>query len=387
MRSRPALFRPLIAGALLFVAGCQDIHDPTTPIAAPDEAALAQGPAAQDLAAWFVRASPEVLALPFTVFADHDESANRLVFGVERGSAVFGVQRALSALRIPAAAYEIRIVEPIHFASTLRSEHRPTMGGLQIHWSGYVCTLGFSVDHAGGRSFITNSHCTDQQGTTGNTQYNQPTRTISPDPIGFEAHDPAYTRGGGCSPGKVCRFSDAARALYEPGIESKARIAKTTGENNGSLDVAGYFTITSQDNSTTHFSTGTTIHKVGRTTGWTSGPVTNTCVTVNVSGSNIQLRCQTMVQSSGSVLVGGGDSGSGVFRRTSGDNVQLVGILWGGSTSGDRFVFSPLKNIQDELGTMNATTDGVGGNGGGGGGGGEDPAPCVPRGPNGNNCK
>ena len=385
MRSRAALHL-LTAGALLVVVGCQDIQNPTTPLAAPDEAALARGPAAQDLAAWFARASPEVLALPLTVFADHDESAGRLVFGVERGSAVFGVQRALSALGVPAAAYEVRIVEPIHFASTLRDQHSATMGGLQIHWSSHICTLGFSVDHAGGRSFITNSHCTDQQGTTGNTQYNQPSRTVSPDPIAFEAHDPAYTRGGGCSKGKVCRFSDAARALYVDGVESKARIAKTTGENSGSLDIAGHFTIASQNNSTTNFSNGTTIHKVGRTTGWTSGSVTHSCVNVNVSGTNIQLRCQTIVQRSGSMIVGGGDSGSGVFTRGSGDDVQLVGILWGGSTSGDLFVLSPLQNIQDELGSMNATTDGVGGGSGGGPGDPEEPAPCVPRG-KGNNCK
>jgi hypothetical protein len=53
--------------------------------------------------------------------------------------------------------------------------------------------------------------------------------------------------------------------------------------------------------------------------------------------------------------VGGGDSGSGVFRVTSGDNVQLLGILWGGNSSGTLFVFSPLKNIQQELGTLVAT--------------------------------
>jgi hypothetical protein len=87
--------------------------------------------------------------------------------------------------------------------------------------------------------------------------------------------------------------------------------------------------------------------------------------------------------SSNQQIVAGGDSGSPVFRLTSGDNVELVGILWGGSSSGDRFVFSPLKNIQDELGGVTATKDG---SGGGGGGGGDDDPPCVPRG-NSGKCK
>jgi hypothetical protein len=92
--------------------------------------------------------------------------------------------------------------------------------------------------------------------------------------------------------------------------------------------------------------------------------------------------------------VGPGDSGSPVFKITSGDNVELAGILWGGNTSGSLFVFSPLKNIQDELGAMTATWDGTTGGGGGSGGddGGDDgggggSGECIPRGPNGNNCK
>jgi hypothetical protein len=75
-----------------------------------------------------------------------------------------------------------------------------------------------------------------------------------------------------------------------------------------------------------------------------------------VSGSNITQLCQTYVEDpNGAVLVGGGDSGSNVFRITSGDNVQLVGILWGGSSNGKLFVFSPLKQVQDELGSLTAT--------------------------------
>jgi hypothetical protein len=375
--------RVLLLALVVGLTACQDLSEPMAP---PDPAFNQGAGVGQDMRALFSAASPEIMALPQTVFASFDEAANVLVFGVENANARRGVQNALARRGVAAAAYRIEITEPIHYASdNLRSRHRPTVGGLQIHWSSYVCTLGFNVDHGAGRSFITNSHCTDRQGTTGNTAYYQPASSVDSSPIAFEADDPAYFRGSGCSVGKNCRYSDASRALYTSGAGStRGSIAKTSGPNNGSLGVTGHFTISAQDNSTTRFATGTTVNKVGRTTGWGQGEVTNSCATVNVSGSSIQLLCQTLVQRSGSVIVQGGDSGSPVFRVTSGDNVTLVGILWGGNSSGDLFVFSPLKGVQDELGAFTATSGGTAPPPDDGGG--EGPAPCVPKG-NGKNCK
>jgi len=353
MKRSTLLLLPLSLAALV---AC---HDATSPASPPGDGAAARGAApGQEVAALFRAESSEIMAMPRTVFAAHDADAGLMVFGVEDNATLASVRAELARRGIPASAYRVEITPAIHpMSDNLRSEHRPTKGGLQIHWSQYVCTLGFNVDHAGGRSFITNSHCTDNQGTTGNTQYNQPLRSTSADPIAFEADDPAYARIAGCSRGKVCRYSDAARALYQPGTEStRGSIAKTTGLNNGSLSVAGSFTVTAQNNTSTNYSG--TLHKVGRTTGWSSGNVSNTCATVNVSGSNIQLLCQTIVQRNGTRIVQGGDSGSPVFQKGTSDDVMLVGILWGGNSAGDLFVFSPLKNIQDELGTMAATSGG-----------------------------
>jgi hypothetical protein len=378
-----ASLRVVLAAYVLLATACQDISQPVTP---GDPAFNAQGNAiGQDMRAMFAAVSPEIMALPHTVFAARDEAANVLVFGVENANAAFAVATALSRRGVPASAYRVEITEPIHFAiDNLRSRHRPTVGGLQIHWSNYVCTLGFNVLHSAGRSFITNSHCTEQQGTTGNTAYFQPSSSVDSSPIAYEADDPSYFKGGVCSRGKNCRYSDASRALYQSGASSTVgSIAKTSGPNNGSLAVTGTFEISAQENSTTRFDVGATVNKVGRTTGWGQGQVTNSCTTVNVSGSNIQLLCQTLVQRSGSVIVQGGDSGSPVFTITSGDKVKLVGILWGGNSSGDLFVFSPLKNIQDELGAVTATSSGTAPPSEGGGT--EDP-PCTPRG-NSGNCK
>lgn len=369
-----------IAAAAFVVIGCADSPDPTAPL---QDASQSRGVAQDRLAELFARTSPAVMALGGTVFADHDEAAGKLVFGVQNANAAAGVQRSLEARGVSSADYQVVVTQPIQNMVGLRDRWRPTRGGIQIHFGGYLCTMGFNVDHAGGRSFITNSHCTNKQGGTEGTTYYQPTSSVDGTVIATEASDPTYGSLPGCSAGKVCRYSDASRALYSGSVTSdRGVIGKTSAANNGSLEVTGAFTVTAQNNNSTNFSG--TVNKVGRTTGWTQGNVSNTCVTVNVSGSNVQQLCQTLVQKSGTVLVQGGDSGSPVFTL-SGDNATLIGILWGGNGTGDLFVFSPLKNIQDELGGLTATADGSGGGTGGGGGG--DPAPCVPKGPQGKNCK
>jgi len=342
----------LVATALL--AGCADAPGPAGPTGTPEF----QGVASQaQVADWFTRASPAVLALAGTVFADHDEVANRLVFGVENEAAIPGVRNALARLGIPANAYDVQVTEPIRMVATLRDRWRPTQAGIQIHFSRFLCTLGFNADDGAERSFITASHCTDRQGGVEGTQYFQPTSSVDPTVIATEVEDPPYFQGGACPRGRKCRYSDAARALYSANVGStRGAIAKTAAPNTGSLEVIGTFTITSQDNTSSNFPLGTTLNKVGRTTGWTQGNVTRTCVNTNVSGSRITLLCQTFVEDpAGAVIVGGGDSGSNVFRITTGDNVELVGILWGGNSSGTLFVFSPLKQVQDELGALTTT--------------------------------
>jgi hypothetical protein len=58
--------------------------------------------------------------------------------------------------------------------------------------------------------------------------------------------------------------------------------------------------------------------------------------------------CQNFV----SAGVGGGDSGSDVFQVVSGTNVKLAGLLWGGSSAGNLFVYSPFANVVRELGAL-----------------------------------
>jgi len=121
-------------------------------------------------------------------------------------------------------------------------------------------------------------------------------------------------------------------------------IAQTSGPNNGSLTITGSFNITSEANAIV----GDVANKVGRTTGWTQGMVTNTCVNTGVSGTRIVQLCQTFV----SAGVGAGDSGSDVFGQTGGSSVRLLGILWGGNSQGTQFVYSPIGNVEQELGPL-----------------------------------
>jgi hypothetical protein len=172
---------------------------------------------------------------------------------------------------------------------------------------------------------------------------------VDPTQIGTEVADPVYVKGGaGCPRGKTCRRSDSARIAYVNGAnQALGLIAATNAPNNRSLDIVGSFSITSDDTNN-GIAVGQTVNKVGRTTGWTAGAVTNKCVDTGVSGSRVFLFCQNFV----SAGVGGGDSGSDVFRVVSGTSVQLEGILWGGNSAGTTFVYSPLQSVIQELGPL-----------------------------------
>jgi hypothetical protein len=307
------------------------------------------------LGGWFAKLSPEVLALPGVVYTDLDESTNRLVVAVEPGVTSMGVLGAAARLGVPAAAVTFKQVGAIHPLVTLRDRIRPVRGGLQLSIAGLgTCTLGFNAFHGSERSFITNSHCTNQQGGVDGTNFSQNIGAGSTNIIGTEVEDPfyfPYPIYSACPAGRVCRMSDAARANYKASVGSLlGRIARTTGPNNGSLTIGNpsSFTITSEATGSS-FVVGTPANKVGRTTGWTIGVVTGSCVHSNQAFSNITKLCQTYVAAKS----GPGDSGSPVFQLLSGGtNVRLLGILWGGPSDGSYFVFSPMKNIEQDLGAL-----------------------------------
>ncbi|HEV8264747.1 MAG TPA: hypothetical protein VGQ06_07335 [Gemmatimonadales bacterium] len=316
------------------------------------------------LDAWYRQARPGAFAISGIILGDVDEGHNRLRFGVADAGAVAGVRGVLAQLGIPAGAAIVEQRAPIVAVATLRDRVRPLVGGLQINFFAspvspvtLICTLGFNALRNGVPSFITNSHCSNVEGGTETpTDYYQNLRSGgAANFIGTEVDDPQWTSQANldCPPPFACRYSDASRAQLAPGVEfTLGRIARidevTTSLDDQVHTIAGFFTIKGERADPVQ---GEIANKVGRTTGWTLGPTTETCVDVLALGTTHIRLCQAIV----SALVDGGDSGSNVFwRRGTGSNVTLLGILWGGSVDeqNPEFVYSPMSGIERELGAL-----------------------------------
>lgn len=293
-----------------------------------------------------------LLDTPGLATLDADEGANRVRVGLETGAPASLRERLvarLDELGVPRNAVVFEDVEPIYPVQTLRDAFDPVPAGVEIHWSNFLCTLGFNVarvpssDLQDACFFVTNDHCTDVQGQVTGTTYRQPAFGTQ---IAVEVLDPPFFSGGPCPAGRVCRYSDAALARYDGPVGCDfGTIARTTGLGSITIDPAvPRWDIVRKLQSV---SVGHVVAKVGRTTGWTEGPVVQTCVDTNVANSNITRLCQSTVTAG----VGGGDSGSPVFlRRVESSLAALVGILWGGNGAGTLFVFSPVENIEAEFG-------------------------------------
>ncbi|ARA93984.1 MAG: hypothetical protein D6685_00560 [Bacteroidetes bacterium] len=319
----------------------------------------------RQLQEWRLLVRQNLLGHDGVMSLDIDERVNRLTVGIEDAAHREQTRAALEALGIPEEAVlvvetspftPLQAIPPGWQGNTLVEEVDPKAGGLQIERSaGGACTLGFNATWYNQQTgqyedaFVTNSHCTNVQGGVENTAFGQPD---SPDVIGTEVQDPPYFSGTSgyytCPVGYVCRLSDSAVVRYAPGIDHVlGKIYKTrsygTGGSMGSIIHDGnMFTITSTG---TYPYAGQTLNKIGRTTGWTRGPVSNTCIDISQYGTSIILLCQGIVDARSD----GGDSGSPVFRQLSENEVRLEGILWGENPNAHQFAFSPIASVTQEL--------------------------------------
>ena len=291
----------------------------------------------RSLATWR-RSARALLDLPGVVYLDIDESTNRLRLGVtSEGPSRELVDRSLISHFIPASAVQVESTTAVNRVATLQDRVRPTFGGLQIQTTSQPsCTLGFNAYLSGTKGFTTASHCTNTQGGAEGSVFYQDSYS-SGNRIGVESSDPDYFTVQPCTPGRRCRYSDIAFQTYDDSVDTRdGRIYRTTynGQYSGSLTIDSshpYFVVRGEDLEPTQ---GDTLHKIGRTTGWTTGPVTGTCVDTNVANSNVRMLCQYHAD----MGVGGGDSGSPVFGwhyggSSGGDEVTLYGSLWGKPTT------------------------------------------------------
>lgn len=253
-------------------------------------------------------------------------------------------------LGIPADAFRVDYREPITLE--LQSTRTDLRGGLQIQNSnsGSTCTLGPVVllpDVFPGvqvKGFLTNSHCTKDWFALGSISDPIYQATVgSGNHIATELVDPPPTTSG-CAMGTACVFADAVFLQWNSYSNTNHKLGtvyKTLyrGTSNGSTVVSGYFTITSDG----FGYLGQEVNKVGRTTGWTYGDVTDTCEHWEHPG-NVWALCQWEANYGSA----DGDSGSPVFTWSgTGTNISLVGMHWG--SSGSTRIYSPIAMIRGHL--------------------------------------
>ena len=302
-----------------------------------------------ELKQWRDGMNAEVLGLPGVILTDIDEVRNRLRVGVERADVVAAVEDRLARFGVPREAVLIEVTQPIRQLNhDLRDSIRPLAGGSQISFVGggsiFFCTLGFPAVRNGRMGFVTNSHCSLEQGGKEGTIYHQPEQSGTANRIGREFRDPKYRSGGGCPAGVKCRWSDTtfvdAPHKSGPDVDLGHGIIARPRNQKGSLKIKhnrDEFRITSvASGNTLGPLAGGKVSKSGRTTGYSSGKVTGTCLNILVAGTNLGQFCQDQVDA----RVDSGDSGSPVFIVTNDpkrDDVTLVGILWGGSADKKTF--------------------------------------------------
>lgn len=280
---------------------------------------------------------------------DVDEVENRVLVGVADASAAGAVRAEGARLGVPAAALATQAQAAPQVRATVRDRFTTTLGGIQIAFSSYVCTLGFNARRVstGANVYVTNSHCTGTQYASDGIAIYQNTNAAG-NQIGNEVADRGLYA---CVTGVAsCRQADAAyisnngtRTVGQGGI---ARTAWNTGAaggltTTGEYDVIGRYTGT--------LPVGSYLDKTGRTSGSTYGQVTNSCVTIG------SLRCQDISK----VWSEGGDSGSPVFvyiggAGTAENDVQLHGVMWGGPGTDYTTTYSSrLAGIEADLGALN----------------------------------
>ncbi|HKV11971.1 MAG TPA: hypothetical protein VJ725_27750, partial [Thermoanaerobaculia bacterium] len=306
----------------------------------------------RQLAEWKSGLIP-LLSLPGAVLLDIDEELNRLhialdITAEDREANRERLERELLFSGVPREAVIVDEIEPAVPMQLLTDGFSPIPAGVHVAFANSFCTLGYNVQReaTGEFGFLANSHCSRIQGQTEGTVYSQP---AAPNAVAAEVHDPPFTAGPLCPPGRFCRYSDALFARYDhPDFGAASTVARTgyRGRYTGSLSTAQTpFRVGSVD---IFPPVGSEVNKIGRTTGWTYGRVVFSCVDLNVASNNLTLYCQHGVQAGARP----GDSGSPVFRWRGGKMpyVQAVGLLWGASSR--HFYFSPILNLEAELGKL-----------------------------------
>lgn len=286
-----------------------------------------------------------MLAMPGVTMTDIDERVNRLTLGVEHTAETAArVKAALALHGIPRAAVDV--VTATAVTPTLRDRTRPLRGGVQIQSSVIECTLGLPAIRSGIFGFVTNSHCSAIRSQVDNGLFWQSSQAAgNNDLVGAELVDPPFKTGGTCPTGRRCRLSDTnfVRSDVDVAVGRIARPALGSTNWNGTST----FRVTEAFDPVL----GSTVQKVGRSTGRTQGTVARTCENSNVLNTDITLLCQGVAD----YVSADGDSGAPVFEVTNSpatNDVRVVGVHWGSAVVNNVTIsaFSTFRFIIPEIG-------------------------------------
>ncbi|MGH7574794.1 MAG: hypothetical protein ACREM1_06670 [Longimicrobiales bacterium] len=333
-----------------------------------------------ELVAWKDQLFSRLSGVDALLSIDADESRNQVAIEIAHPGARSDVRAVLSTAGVPESAVRIEIGTPVSMLADLTQQRRPAVAGYQIRSETSLCAMGWNVRtiQEGEVGFFTASHCSRfglGSGATGETIYQ---RNVDPrDDIGTVRRNTAWTPPGSCGapvdpfpPGTYphrCTNADAmfVRAFTSADISGQVAITTELQDRNnrpgtrtidfftGNIIVGGVLA-------------GQLTDKVGRTTGWTRGTNTGTCMTVRVNDGHptdeYAVFCAGRITSAS---VGQGDSGAPVFRR-SGSTMLAAGVLFAGGRmnrdTGDLMIcdrppgeqcnifYSPWSRVESHLG-------------------------------------
>jgi hypothetical protein len=280
---------------------------------------------------------------------DQDETRGVIRIGIDPAADVHEVAARIAAAGIPAEAVAIEVMERGRREATLQDRLRPLPGGVQLAAEDEPpCTMTVNAFMSESEvwGFFTCSHCTTEFGSTGDAAYQN--ENDSGNLIGWEISDPPlWEPGEGYCPDTVgvgCRYSDASFfSYYSSSYPDSMTIARTISWPPQSLTINSNSPRFAVTGPVEYLPVGLDVHKIGRTTGWTAGEVTETCVDIELD--DIVTFCSWVAD----YASGSGDSGSPVFTWDGSSwTVGLVGNHWGAAGS-DRY-FSPWLYIVLEIG-------------------------------------
>jgi hypothetical protein len=293
----------------------------------------------QSLLAWRETLGP-TMAQNGATYSSVDEVRNGIRIGLVTPEAESPIRDAARSMSIPSGALLFEPGQPLEQLTDLRDRFRPAPGGVQIERLGGPdggCTVGANVVTDVGAGFLTASHCTYWFWQLDGIAFYQNNNGSQSDFVGWEGSDPdPFTGYAFCRGFAFCRYSDAAFIGYEGDFGEQGYLARTTGLGSITIDFwHPRFTVSEEGGWPL---AGTEITKMGRTTGWTSGEVTETCVDIAIAEYPGGLY---LCQFETDAFADRGDSGGPFFTwPLYDDDVALQGLVTGRRTIGQYFVSS-----------------------------------------------